>query len=188
MRQKRFHLKRGILVAAITAALLLMSNLAVNAQNFSDAEIKAVYIYKMGKFLLWNGQKRSPIDFCYMESGRSPEEASVGRSMEKLVDAKHLQSEWRVTRVRTVEGTDDCDILFLASTEESAVSNVLSRAGNSDILTISDIKRFIYKDGMVGFVLDDQNRVKMEANLKNIRKTRVQVSAQVLEFMVKVVK
>lgn len=188
MKPRSSHFWRSITLAAIAASLMLMPNLAVNAQNFSDAEVKAVYIYKLGKFILWNGKKRSPIAFCYMESSRLPEDASVGRSMEKLVDAKNLHSEWQVTHVRTVDGISECDMLFIASTEESAVPGIISKTSGSDILTISEVKRFIYKDGMIGFVVDNQNRVKMEANLKNIRKTKVQVSAQVLEFMVQVIK
>lgn len=158
------------------------------AQSFSDAEIKAVYIVKLGKFITWGGQKRSPVRFCYMESSRTSEDASVGQNLEKFVRGKGLQGEWKVTQIRSADNVGSCDILFVADSEESALQGVLSEAAGQDILTISDVKRFIFKDGMLGFALDDQSRVKMEANLKNIRKTKVQVSAQVLEFMQQVIK
>lgn len=177
---------KGLIAACMMVVALAAQ--PVVAQSFSDAQIKAVYIVKLGKFISWNGQKRSPINFCYMESSRTSEDASVGQNLEKFVKGKGLSGEWKVTHVRGSDTFNDCEILFIADSEESSLQGVLAKTDGQDILTVSDVKRFIFKDGMLGFALDDQSRVKMEANLKNIRKTKVQVSAQVLEFMQQVIK
>lgn len=187
MKRGQSHIG-SFFIAAMMGLITLMLPYASNAQNFSDAEIKAVYIFKLGKFVLWDGKRRSPIEVCAMESAKLADDESVGKTLDKFVRSKGLGGEWQVKRIRNLDGVDDCDILYVGSSEESAVASITSRVDSKDILTISDIKRFIYKDGMIGFVLDDQNRVKMEANLKNIRKTKVQVSAQVLEFMTQVIK
>ena len=174
------------LVSFILATALFLPMTRLRAQAYSDVNIKAAYIYKLGKFVTWAGQKHMPINFCYMESSRLAEEESVGRSFARFVKGK--SAEWRVHEIRNAGALENCDILFISESEESALESVLSKAADKDILTISDAKRFIYKDGMLGFILDDQNRVKMEANLKNIKKTGVMVGAVVLELMQEVVR
>lgn len=160
---------------------------AAYAQSFSEAEIKAAYIFKLAKFITWNGAHKSHIKFCYVESARSSEDISVGNSFKRLVSTKNAQDQWSVTHIRGLDGIKNCDVLFIAETEASSLSNILSLIGNADILTISDIRRFISKDGMLGFTLDNEDRVKMEANLGAIRKTNVMLSAVVLELMQQVV-
>ena len=159
------------------------------AQNFSDVQIKAAYIMKLAKFVTWNGQHLNHINFCYMESSNQDADSSVGRSLANLVRAKNVSEEWGIKRVRNIDNMAGCNMLFIADTEESSLSSILSKAHEyNNILTVSDARRFIYKEGMLGFVLDDDSHVKMEANLNNIRKTSVMVSATVLELMQEVIK
>lgn len=157
------------------------------AQSFSDVEIKAAYIMKLAKFVTWNGRHLNHINFCYIDSTRD-DDTSVGANFQRLVRAKGAGNGWSVRKLRGMNGIEQCNMLFIADTEEGSISSILSRVNKQDILTMSDARRFIYKDGMLGFVLDDENRVKMVANLKNIRKTRVMISATVLELMEEVVK
>lgn len=177
-------MKRSVL--SLLVCMVVLSGVA-QAQNFSDAEIKAAYIMKLSKFVTWNGQHLNHINFCYIESS-SESEGSVGTSLARLVRAKNIGGEWSVRSLRNIDNISNCNMLFIADTEEGSVSTILSKAHNYDILTMSDVRRFIYKEGMLGFALDDDNRVKMEANLNNIRKTNVMVSATVLELMQEVIK
>jgi hypothetical protein len=50
------------------------------------------------------------------------------------------------------------------------------------------VSRFIMRGGMIGFLIDDQNRVKMEANIANMKKHGVDMNAQVLEIMQRVIR
>ena len=157
------------------------------AQSFSDAQIKAAYIMKLSKFVTWNGQHLNHINFCYIESSGQEDDASVGASFAKLVRAKNAGGEWSIKSLHGTGGLGSCNMLFIADSEEGSLSAILSKVGNNT-LTLSDARRFINKDGMLGFVLDDDNHVKMEANLNNIRQTNVMVSATVLELMQQVIK
>ena len=40
---------------------------------------------------------------------------------------------------------------------------------------------------MIGFVLDEGNRVKMEANLKNVKDKHIYIDASFLEIMLRVI-
>ncbi len=179
---------RNFFVKLFVCFSLLISSFGLAyAQSFSEAEIKAAYIFKIAKFITWNGVRKNRIEFCYVESARPVDDISVGNSFKRLVNAKNAHSEWGVTRLRGLDGVKKCDIVFIAESESSSLAGILSQIGSADILTISDIRRFISKGGMLGFVLDSQDRVKMEANLGTIRKTNVKMSAALLELMQQVV-
>ena len=180
-------LKKHIFTLLTLMCLAVVTSPA-RAQNFSDVEIKAAYIMKLAKFVTWSGQHLNHINFCYIESSSQEEDASVGRSLARLVHAKNAGAEWSVRELRNIDEMRNCNMLFISDTEESSLPNILTKVSDHDILTMSDARRFIYKEGMLGFVLDGDRRVKMEANLKNIRKTNVMVSATVLELMQEVIK
>lgn len=161
---------------------------AARAQSFSDVQIKAAYIFKLSQFITWDGSRKSPINFCYIESTRQSEDASVGQSFERLVTAKNAGAQWRVSRIRGLTGIAECDALFIAESEDSSLSNILTQIAGKNILTISDMRRFINRGGMLGFVVDSQDRIQMEANLITMKKTNVMIGAVVLELMSQVIK
>lgn len=182
----RVFLKKFSTIAL--SLVLLLAASAAQTQNFSDAEIKAAYIFKLAKFVSWSGGRPAQIQVCYVESSRASEDASVGQNLERLILAKNAGSSWAIKRLRGLEGLGKCHMLFIADTEESSLSSILSQTTDKDILTMSDARRFIYKGGMLGFVLDEENRVKMEANLNNLKKTNVMIGAAVLELMQDVIR
>lgn len=181
-------MRKLIFTFLISLFLVIAAPTALQAQSFSDAEIKAAYLFKLAKFITWNGERKAPIKFCYIESSRAEDDASVGQSFERVVKAKGAQDQWSVARIRALSGINNCNVLFIADSEESSLSGILSQIGNTDILTASDIRRFISKGGMLGFAVDDQDRVKMEANLSTMKKTNVMLSAVVLELMQQVIR
>ena len=178
-------MKRSLLLFLLCG--IVLSGVA-RAQSFSDAQIKAAYIFKLAKFVTVNGEHLNHINFCYLESPNQDADSSVGKSFAQLVRAKNAGGTWSTNALRSAEGIGRCNMLFIGDTEEGSLSSILAQTNGKDILTMSDARRFIYKDGMLGFVLDEDSRVKMEANLNNIHKTNVMISATVLELMQQVIK
>ena len=172
----------------VSILLVIAAPYAGHSQSFSDAEIKAAYLFKLAKFITWNGERKAPIKFCYIESLRTEDDASVGQSFKRLVKARDAQDQWSVSRIRGLNGINSCDVLFIADSEDSSLSSILLQVGDSNILTASDIRRFIFKGGMLGFETDDQGRIKMEGNLSVMKTANVMLSAVVLELMKQVIK
>jgi hypothetical protein len=176
---------RGLLAVVFAAVVPFYAHLAFS-QSVSDTQVKALYLYKITKFLTWDGSGKQPIRFCYMESSGADEDASVGQQLTNYIDKKG-KKDVQVIHLRNLQEMDSCHILFIPSSEQSAIGTVISKASGKDILTVSDAKRFIYSNGMVGFVTDEQNRVQMEANLRNIKSTKIRISAAALEVMAEVI-
>jgi hypothetical protein len=157
-----------------------------SAQKVSEAQLKALYLYKIAKFVSWESGSKQSVHLCYIESSNATLDASVGQQLSKYVTQKNKQ-DMKVIHLKNLQEISSCDMLFIASSEQSALSNILPKVADKSILTVSDIKRFIFREGMIGFVTDSQNRVQMEANLRIIKSSGMRMSASALEVMVQVV-
>ena len=153
------------------------------SQTFTDVEIKAAYILKLVPFITWNQQHRNHITFCSLEPLNQSEDESLSHALAKLVHAKHADKDWTIRHLHGTEELDTCNMLYITDTEEGSLTAITANAQGQNILTLSDSARSIYHNVMLGFVTDESNHVKMEANLKAIRNANVLVSASVLELM-----
>lgn len=171
--------------SAVALIVFFFSSIG-RAADFSPEEIKASYIIKMQPFIAIGAAERAPSSFCYYEKPGVSYAQSVGQIMKKYIQ----QNPGKKITVRGLEDVADiknCDVLFIPDGERASIERILAHLGTSPTLTISDSKRFILKGGMIGFVFDDANRVRMEANLTNIRAKNIRMGAKVLELMQQVV-
>lgn len=170
-----------------TAALLLGD---AGAQNISAEEVKAQYILKMRPFVQVGEPARSIRKICYYEKSGIPENESVGQLIAKYLQSHPPKEGQAAITVKAYKGMGDfsgCDVFFIASKEENNIDNILASLNGAETLTVSGAERFIFRGGMIGFVLDDQNRVRMEVNLKNARAKNVKIPSKILEIMQQVV-
>jgi len=171
-------MKRRLWFVVLAVALPL----AAAAQTIAPEEIRAQYIIKMHPFIQLGDPPRSIREICYYEKPGVPENESVGQLIVKYL-REHPTQDISVKWFKAVANFSGCDVFFIPSEEEANIDNIMATLDESETLTISDIKSFIYRGGMIGFVLDDQNHVKMEANLKNAKAKNVKLRAEILELM-----
>jgi hypothetical protein len=149
--------------------------------------IKAIYILQMQKFVTVGQSPRLPKHFCYYERHGVPFNESVGQQIEMYVRTHPDGNSPSVTRFEAIRDPSGCDLFYIPAEEEDYIDNIISALGTSSTLTISSAQRFILRGGMVGFVVDDDSRVKMEANLANARNKHVHIDASLLEIMLRVI-
>lgn len=157
--------------------------LKTDAQQFSAEEIKAQYIIKMRPFISIAGHPVRKI--CYYEKLGVPESESVGQLITKHL--KGHQQELSVKWFKAIGNFSDCDIFFIPSSEEGNIDDIISSLNSYPVLTISAAKGFIYRGGMIGFVTDEDDHIKMEVNLKNVKSKNISIQAKILELMLHVV-
>ena len=74
---------------------------------------------------------------------------------------------------------NDCNVLFICDSETNHDKELLTLTAGHPILTISDIAEFAKKDGMIGFVKDD-NKIRFEINLVAAEKEKIKIRSQLL--------
>ncbi len=180
-------IKGNAALAAATAFLLCGGIFSATAVEFSPEEIKASYILKMRPYISVGVPERVPKSFCYFEKPGAPSEQSVGQIMAKSAKKSSSSANVSVKRIDDVPDAKGCDVLFIPDGERASMARLLAHLDASSTLTISDMKRFIFQGGMIGFVFSEDNRVRMEANILNMHEKDVKIGAKILELMQQVV-
>ena len=158
-------------------------------QEVTPEEIRASYIIKLRSFVMLGTPPRMIRTICYYEKPGIAWNESVGQLIAKYVEQnpdKHgnpLSVRW----YKAMRDFSGCDIFYIPAEEEANLNGILAALDASSALTISAVPQFIFKGGMIGFVVDDTNRVRMVANLKNSRARSVHIDPQIFELMQQVV-
>jgi hypothetical protein len=170
----------------LVAPLLLMPAVTAMSSEISPETIKATYILQMRSFIKIGASKKSINSVCYYESKDVPFEESVGQQIEKYAHG-HPAEGLSVKKFNAVRDFSSCDALYIPLEEQNNVDNILTALRTTQVLSISGSNKFILRGGMIGFIVDEDNHVKMEANMKNLQSKNIYVDAGLLEIMARVI-
>lgn len=178
-KQSRFALAACLLASVSSASLL------ARADDNTEYLVKAAFIYNFVKFIAWPDGKainsQSKIDICVLgdsgmqQTGSVFKEASTPKLALNLVEEK---------TPRAVAG--HCHVVFIATSEEAHINDILAALRGQPVLTVSDMDNFVEHGGMIGFVMKD-NKVKIAVNTKAVTSANLRVDAQLLEIAAKVI-
>ena len=88
-----------------------------------------------------------------------------------------------VKRISRAEDGIGCQILFISSSEETRLKEILQVLDKGSVLTVSDMPQFTRRGGMIQFVMD-ANRVRFEVNLTSAERTGLILSSQLLKVAI----
>jgi hypothetical protein len=164
--------------AAVTIALASLGSRDIAGQRrASDAEVKATYLFQFGRFVRWPaGAMADGAPFTVCVLGRDPFGAVLDQTMaEETVGGRNIA----VKRLAGLDEGRGCQIVFVSADEEPRLGAILDTLGRSSILTVSDMRRFSERGGMVEFVSVD-NRIRFEINLQATEAAQLSPSSELL--------
>jgi hypothetical protein len=167
------------LILLAVYALVSAETLAkAQAQPLSASEIKAGFLFNFTKFVEW------PPD-AFADGGVPIVLGIVGDNpvTDLLIETtagKTVNGRAVIIR-RLKEGQDLrlCHILFVSSSEEKHVLQILEKVKGSEILTVSETSGFAQSGGMINFFIEG-NKVRLEINLDAAARARLKISAKVI--------
>lgn len=163
-----------IVLALFLVALFALSPLV--AQQRSEFEVKAAYLYNFARFVEWPSQGSGPEPFSICVLGADP----FGQALDATLAGVTLRGGKVVARrLGDAKSATDCQILFISASEERLVAMILALVGTSDVLTVSDMPRFVQRGGMVQFVSEGQ-RIRFEVGLEPARAAGLMFSSELL--------
>jgi hypothetical protein len=166
--------------------LALPATLDASAETTkSPEEVRAAFLLNMHRYVSVGSPSRSARQFCYYEKRDTPFDESAGQMLERYVAEQMPGQLPPVRRYQAIRDLKGCDVFFIPAGEDAEVDNILAALGTEPTVTVSSAKRFIYRGGMIGFVMEE-GRVAMEGDLTNMSKRDVHVDPQLLEVMVRV--
>jgi hypothetical protein len=172
-------------------AVLMLSALPVTLEadpgSLSPEQVKAGYLIKIRAYAQVGNPPHVVKQICYYEEAGVPENESVGQILAKYLQQKNIQ-DISVKQYKAIQNFSGCDMLYIPATAAASIEDMLSKVDSLPILTISSAERFIFHGGMIGFVMDDANHVRMEGNLLNMKKNDISIDAGLLAIMQQVIR
>jgi hypothetical protein len=178
-RPRRRHLARRAQFAYAAFVLIAVaSNLPAQASKATEYQVKAAYLANFSKFVLWpaNLVKSASFNICVLGQdpfGAALDAAVAGETVNRIPLA--------VKRISKPQDALDCRVLFISSSEDSQWKDILAALKTSSVLTVSDMREFTQRGGIVQFILDG-NRVRFEVNLAATGLPGLTLSSELLKL------
>ncbi|MCB1875077.1 MAG: YfiR family protein [Chromatiales bacterium] len=172
----RYH--RLILLSSVLLGGLLPWPCVCQANEVSEAEIKAVFVYNFASFVRWPSDIADSGNFSVCALG----EDEVTRLLPKVVDGEAVGDE--VLRFHPKTASDDlrtCRILYIASVDQPLVENILVALQGTSVLTVSSQEGFAQRGGAIELGRKGRN-VHPVINKTTIRDARLRVSAPLMRL------
>jgi hypothetical protein len=163
----------------VMLALLHIPILQAQQPKVSEYQVKAIYLFNFGRFVQWppNAMAAKGDAFSICVLGQDP----FGASLDSTLAGETLEGKpLAVKRISTPRDAGECRILFISSTEENHLKEILVALDESSILTVSDMPAFSRRGGMIQFVLEG-DKVRFEINLAKAETAKLTLSSELLK-------
>ena len=170
----------------LLASLLACATCGALAQPVTDAvsleyAVKATYLYKLAPFVNWPPDEfasaDAPFQICVV--GTDP----FGDYLDKAVVGRGMGAQpFAVRRLESVDGAEDCRVLFISQLPEMAAREALAAVSGKPVLTVTD-STVPNAGGIVHFVID-RGRVGFEINTDAAARNQLSISSKLLQLAV----
>jgi len=166
----------------LTLVLLLGLSPLLNlhaSEGAREADLKAAFLYNFARFAVWPVDVvpvGGPLTICVLGDwfvAQSLQAATQG----KTIDGHSLI----VTRLKDDGALHSCQILYAGRVDKVRALKLLSALEGLAVLTVSDLDSFTEIGGTATFFIDD-NRMRFTVNMDSARRSKVQLSAQLLRL------
>jgi hypothetical protein len=174
--------RRALLCLAtliLTLVTLPIPVLRAQQAKASEFQVKATYLYNFGRFVQWpaNVTAAQGDSFPICVIGQDPFGSALDATLAgETIDGKSVVAK-RV--VKTLDA-QDCRVLYISSSEDSRLREILAGINKAGVLTVSDIPQFSQRGGMIQFVVSG-NKIRFEVNLTSAQDAGLTLSSDLLK-------
>jgi hypothetical protein len=161
--------------------LWLSANVAVNAAEIGEYQIKAVFLHNFASFISWPTAMQEGVhkafQFCIL--GDNPFAKDLDTIVMRANKDHGLQRQVRY--LEQAQDMETCHILYVAASEAPRQHVIINYAANYPLLTISSIEGFARQGGMIEFYTK-ANKVRFFINLPVLRRAGLRADANLLRL------
>lgn len=142
-----------------------------------EYDVKAAYLMNFARFIDWPSETLRPASSIMVAIiGSDPSAGHFDRAMKNQVINGHPV---RVSHPAREDDLSAYHIVFIASSEEPRLDQILRDVRGRSILTVSDIDRFTLRGGIIGFAMVG-NRVRFDINRRPASEAKLVISSKLL--------
>jgi YfiR/HmsC-like len=160
--------------------LFLAFPVQVSSQNL-EYKVKAEFLERFTRFIEWPQNSTSidgPLPFRICVTGKNPFDGYL-KQMAGSVKIKGKPVE--VYESLELDQIQSCQILFIPSSEERNLQEILRITADKPILTVSDSTGFAQKGVLINFY-STGSYIRFEVNLNAAEKSRLKFSSRLLKL------
>lgn len=167
---------------AIPGLLLAISSMRGEQPKPTEYQVQAAYLYNFGRFIDWPARVTgTPQDaFVVCIFGQDP----FGNILNTTVAGESIRGKSvAVRRISNPQDAVNCRILFIGSSEEERLHQILEVSDKASVLTVSDMPQFSQRGGMIQFVKEG-SRIRFEINLTATQNAGLILSSELLKVAI----
>jgi hypothetical protein len=163
--------------AVVIVASVLSVFPRLHAQEATENDVKAAFIYNFTKFVEWPdspAQATQPVRVCVLA------DEEFNRSLDRILENETILGR-RLVRAAPTSAQDarTCAILYISRGNAQRGAKLLSAVRDHPVLTVGESPRFLQEGGAIEFVLD-HNRVRFDVSTTAMERAGLKVSSKLL--------
>jgi hypothetical protein len=167
-------------LAFIVALVLLLGANSGRAATASESEVKAAFLYNFTKFVEWPAEAFASTNMPIRLVVFGDDDFAMQlRSL--LSDKKAHGRSFEVRTITNPQEAKNCQIVFVASSENRRVPQVLEATRKAPVLTVGESDQFIELGGMINLFFEDAQPA-FEVNPEPAQKVKLQISSKLLRL------
>lgn len=147
----------------------------------SEYKLKAAFLFHFSQFVDWpaNSFADNQAPFVIGVLGKNP----FGADLDQTIHGKIVGSRKLMVREfgSIAEATNNCQILFISSSEQQKFPEIISSLAGSKILTVGEADNFGDAGGMIHFVLEG-TKIRFRVNEGAAIRSGLKISAKLLSL------
>ena len=172
-------------IIKILAAYSVILNFLVSAEVYARAApeyyIKGLFLIKVLDFVQWpeNSLQRNTVKMIcvYGEDPFFDYQAVLGATIQQHVIFQLIDN---------IDNTEDCHVLYISKSEKYELKNILNSLEDKSVLTVSDIDKFAYRNGMIELSIHPRkNNIQLKINIDSVNNTDLKLSSNLIDLATK---
>lgn len=168
-----------ILLLALLAALAGSVTLRAESALQYEYDIKATYLCKFFNYIDWPADSLPPVGGTIIIGimGENPFGPAVDWLNGKQIKGRTIA----VKQITTVKDLEQCQILFISTSEKARLPEIFGQLKDSRVLTVSEMDGFASQGGIINFI-SERNKVRLEINPEAARRMGLTISSELLKL------
>ncbi len=159
---------------------MLASVTKAEAPSAAQYKLEAVFLFNFAQFVEWPSTvfPDAKASFKIGVLGKDP----FGSTLDETVQGESIKGRsLKVERYRDVKEVKDCQILFISSSEEGRIEQILKALKGKPVLTVGDSENFAQRGGIIRF-LTAQPKIRLRINIDALTESRLTASSKLLRL------
>ncbi len=165
-------MKKLIFISILTSIFISYNNLY--AYEVED-KLKSIIVGKIAKFINWENSNSKEFVITVYKNQLGNYFNSIHKG--KKINDKKIRIEY----INNIENLKYTNILYISKATSAELSSIFSHLNQKNILTISDLRGFTQKGGMIQIYSISQ-KLKLNVNLNKAKKENINIKASLLRM------